>query len=210
MRQINLQWLIVVSMLLVGCSQTAPTQQTVAESTEPALPTVVVPQLFPAQQQQFEQAVVLIKQQDYASAEALLLPLSQQQPAFAGIWYNLAMCQWHSNELANAELSLNQALVANVQYLPAHNLLGILARQQGHFQQAERHWLSALEAGNDAQVHKNLGMLYELYLGQPLQAHYQYSQYFELTQDQQAKVWLALLEQELDSASTAEQGTDNE
>ena len=63
---------------------------------------------------------------------------------------------------------------------------------------AERHFQQALQADADfAFAHKNLAFLYELYLQLPLQAHYHYKQYQQLTQDPQADIWLALLEQEL-------------
>ena len=101
-------------------------------------------------------------------------------------------------KLLAAQGSLQQAVNASAGHSASHNLLGILARQQGNFRQAERHFQRALQAQPDyAIAHKNLAFLYELYLGEPLAAHYHYQQYYAMTQDEQAKVWLALLEQQL-------------
>lgn len=191
--------LAVAVLWLSGCSlPTAvpptpvlqPTEST-AEITQPALTAV--------QQQQFEQAKQQLNAGNFASASALLQPLAAQLPGLTGISYNLALSQWQGGDVSAAQQSLAQLLAASPQFSDGHNLSGILARQQGNFRQAERHFQRALQAdASYAAAHKNLAFLYELYLGEPLQAHYHYQQYYALTQDEQVKVWLALLEQELD------------
>lgn len=150
------------------------------------------------EQQQFQQAKALLQAEDYAAAVAVLQQLAKAVPAASGVGYNLALAQWHSGNIDGAQQSLLQVVGVAGHYTAAHNLLGVLARQQGNFRQAERHFQRALQAdASYAIAHKNLAFLYELYLGELLQAHYHYKQYYQLTADEQAKGWLVLLEQQL-------------
>lgn len=162
------------------------------------------PQLTPLLQQQFDAAIALLQAKNYPQALTAFALLAEQAPDAAGIWYNLALAQWHSNQAEAAQRSLQQAVAVAPQHSDSHNLLGILARQRGEMRAAERHFKQALAGGQPlAAAHKNLAFLYELYLGAALQAHYHYQQYYQLTQDEQAKLWLALLEQELDQQTGA-------
>ena len=183
---------------LAACSQ-------LPVNTAPVTPVVAAPQLSALQQQQFAEGKALLVAGQYSAAQNLFSALAAQQGSFAGIWYNLALSQWHGGDAAGAQSSLQQAVNASAGHSASHNLLGILARQQGNFRQAERHFQRALQAQPDyAIAHKNLAFLYELYLGEPLAAHYHYQQYYAMTQDEQAKVWLALLEQQLDQEAANE------
>ncbi|WP_215395591.1 tetratricopeptide repeat protein [Rheinheimera oceanensis] len=185
------------------CSLTACSQLPV--STPPAAPVVAAAQLSALQQQQFTEGKALLVAGQYSAAQTIFSALATQQGSFAGIWYNLALSQWHTGDAAGAQNSLQQAVKASATHSASHNLLGILARQQGNFRQAERHFQRALQAQPDyALAHKNLAFLYELYLGEPLAAHYHYQQYYAMTQDEQAKAWLALLEQQLEQEAANE------
>lgn len=162
--------------------------------------------LTDTERQQFNQAKALLAAQDYTAAAILLQQLAVTLPDAGGVGYNLALAQWHSGNIDAAQQSLLQVVGVAPAYSAAHNLLGVLARQQGNFRQAERHFQRALQADTGyAMAHKNLAFLYELYLGELLQAHYHYKQYYQLTQDEQAKGWLVLLEQQLPQEQQHEQ-----
>jgi lipoprotein NlpI len=193
-----------LALYLTACSQ-QPALQATAKAIAGAEPISAAVLLTEVQQQQFDLAKQQLGAGDAMAARQLLAPLRQELPGAAGIGYNLAVSQWQSGDVAGAEQTLTQVVSVAAHYSDAHNLLGVLARQQGNFNQAERHFQRALQMQADyAMAHKNLAFLYELYLGRPLQAHYHYKQYFALTADEQTKVWLALLEQQL----TQEQNND--
>ncbi|WP_019674982.1 tetratricopeptide repeat protein [Arsukibacterium perlucidum] len=155
------------------------------------------PTLPPGLQTRFQQAKQLIRNEDYQAALTLLVPLAQSVPDAAGIHYNLALCYWQLQLTEQARQQLTALVERQPDYIEATNLLGIIARQAGNFNQARRYWLDALERNNDfASAHKNLGFLYELYLAQPEQARYHYQQYQQLTADPMAEAWLSLLEQQ--------------
>ncbi|WP_214000362.1 tetratricopeptide repeat protein [Arsukibacterium sp.] len=176
--------------------QSADDGQAAGTDSTPA-PVLPKPLLQPAQQTQFQQATELMRNQDYQQALTLLQPLAQHLPQAAGIHYNLAMCYWQLQQPEQARQLLTALVEQQPDYLEASNLLGVMARQAGNFNQARRYWLDALERNNDfASAHKNLGFLYELYLAQPEQARYHYQQYQQLTADPMAEAWLSLLEQQ--------------
>lgn len=155
------------------------------------------PQLSTASQTTFEKAKQQLRAADYQAAISLLEPLAQVLPDAAGIQYNLALCYWHMQQNDQARAQLTNLLARQPDYVEAANLLGVIARQEGNFNQARRYWLDALALqSNFASAHKNLGFLYELYLAQPAQARYHYLQYQQLTADPMAEAWLSLLEQQ--------------
>lgn len=176
--------------------QSASDGQAAGTDSNPA-PVLPKPLLQPAQQTQFQQAAELMRNEDYQQALTLLQPLALRLPDAAGIHYNLAMCYWQLQQTEQAQQQLTALLERQPDYIEAANLLAIMARQAGNFNQARRYWLDALAQNNDfASAHKNLGFLYELYLAQPEQARYHYQQYQQLTADPMAEAWLSLLEQQ--------------
>ena len=209
---------LLLAMLLTACSQTAPVAPTAVEASAtdelateklaseklaaegaslPAQPAVVLPSLTDAEQVQFASAAALLRQGDFAGATEAFQRLQQQLPAAPGVAYNLALSQWRAGDADSAEQTLTTLPVLQ-QYAPALNLAGVLARQQGRFAKAEQYFSTALNADSQyAPAHKNLAFLYELYLGQLLQARYHYQQYEALSQDPAVAGWLALLEQQL-------------
>lgn len=209
---------LLLAMLLTACSQTAPVAPTAVDAaatqelaTEklaaegaplPPQQAAVVPSLTDVEQAQFASAAALLRQGDFVGASEAFQQLQQLLPAAPGVAYNLALSQWRAGDVDSAEQTLTTQ-PALQQYAPALNLAGVLARQQGHFAKAEQYFSAALNADSRyAPAHKNLAFLYELYLGQLLQARYHYQQYEALSQDPAVAGWLALLEQQLAQEQT--------
>jgi Tfp pilus assembly protein PilF len=197
-----------VLLLSTACSQIATPSKPLAQSSKPGVAPSTEPaqigseasfpkQLMAANQAHFSAAKHLMQQQSFSQAAVLLQNIINSEADFAGVWYNLAVCQWQLQQLSQAKHSLQQALVATPKHSASHNLLGILAREQGEFGQAEQHWLQAVAISDAAVAHKNLGILYELYLAQLTKAYWHYQRYFALSQDPQATLWLTLLERQL-------------
>ena len=225
--------LCLLLMLLTGCAQqpatvlqpaTAPQQpKPVTAQTMPAVDvaqaqldtveqaaTGVTLQLSQVLQQQFDAGKQQLRAQDYSQALVQFSALANAEPGFAGIWYNLALAQWHSDQTEAAQASLQQAVKVAPTHIDSHNLLGVLARQRGQLEQAKQHFQQALSVdATYAIAHKNLAFLYELYLGDPEQAYQHYQTYYQLTQDEQAKIWLALLQQELQLEPDTEESSND-
>lgn len=210
-----IKYLLTVSLMLclTGCvasvrppaqplpAQSAAKPDAEASDLSSAATALAVTELAPlpdAAQQAFAQAKQQLLVGKYPSAADAFAKLLQQHPAYAGIWYNLAIAQWKQLQTEQAQNSLQQLVKLAPSYPDGHNLLGVIARKQGELRRAERHFLQALQADPEyAMAHKNLAFLYELYLGLPGKAQYHYQRYFALTGDEQTQLWLALLEQKL-------------
>jgi Flp pilus assembly protein TadD len=189
---------VLTILVFTGCSQTSTPAVSKASVTAsmPAAPAAPVV-LSSAQLQQFEQAKGQLRRGEASAAVDSFSQLFAQLPQAPGVGYNLAVSQWQSGDVAAAQHTLQQVISVLPHYSDAHNLSGVLARQQGQFRLAERHFHAAVQAqASYSPGHKNLAILYELYLGDAKQAYFHYQQYYTLTQDEQAKAWLALLEQQ--------------
>lgn len=219
MRRISYSLMLLALMLNWSCSQIlqpAPTTAATSKQHNDGLinaasnsSETTKQQLTTEQQQQFMQAKQLMQQQKYQQALVPLQTIVAVTADFAGVWYNLALCQWQLQQTSQAEYSLQQALIAQPKFSASLNLLGILAREQGQFGQAEQYWLQAIQLSDAADSHKNLGILYELYLNQLAKAQTHYQHYYELSQDPQAKLWLALIERQLPISNNPEKIEDN-
>jgi tetratricopeptide (TPR) repeat protein len=163
-------------------------------------PVVPVPEVRGNTASDFETAVALMREGRYSDAEVLLVGITATQPELAGPWINLGQVYVALEQPEEARRAFEAAAAANPYNCTAHNELGLLSRQNGDFEAAERHYLNCLERvpGNDA-AHLNLGILYELYLGRLPEALANYRQYQALQSEENRRVkgWVMDLERRL-------------
>lgn len=153
-----------------------------------------------AAQQGINQARALFGQQQYAAAESTMQQVVAQWPKLSGAWLNLAKIQLKLEQVAAAEQSLQQAVAANENNVFAWNSLGVLLRDQGRFEEAREAYTNALTRWPDfAQAHRNLGILFDLYLHQPERAlhHYREAKALEEEEDRVLAGWIVDLERRL-------------
>lgn len=171
-----------------------------SDDTLPAVVDVPVPALKGNTASEFEMAVSFLQEGRYEEALALLRHITAEQPELAGPWINLGEVYVALDAPEEARQAFESAVAANPYNCTAHNELGLLSRQNGDFEAAERHYLNCLERvpGNDA-AHLNLGILYELYLGRLTEALASYRQYQALQpeEDRRVKGWVMDLERRL-------------
>jgi len=151
---------------------------------------------------EFEQAVALLQEDRYQEAEVLLLTITGEQPELAGPWINLGQVYVALGQPEEARRAFEAAVAANPYNCTAHNELGLLARVNGDFEAAERHYLNCIErVPDDRAAYLNLGILYELYLGRLPEALVSYRQYQSLgtEPDRQVEGWVVDLERRLGS-----------
>ncbi len=171
-----------------------------SEDTLPRSVDVPVPALKGNTESEFEMAVSFLQEDRFEEALALLRHITTEQPELAGPWINLGQVYVALEAPEEARQAFESAVAANPYNCTAHNELGLLSRQNGDFEAAERHYLNCLERvpGNDA-AHLNLGILYELYLGRLTEALTSYRQYQALQseEDRRVKGWVMDLERRL-------------
>jgi Tfp pilus assembly protein PilF len=141
----------------------------------------------------FERAVTMMQAGNYGNASSLLEKVIEREPGVAAPYINLAIACMHSGKPARAEESLQAAL----QLIPAHpvasNEYGLLLRKAGRFAEARAIYEKSLTTFPDySPVHKNLGILCDIYLKDQACAleHYEiYSR--DVPKDEQVKLWVA-------------------
>ena len=155
-------------------------------------------------QRLFHGALTAMKKQRYAQAEQLLLELTQVAPKLSTPWANLGMIYLAQDRGEEATGALSKAIEINPANCPAHNQMGILARQHGDFASAEASYLACLQrVPRFRDAYLNLGILYELYLGRLPEALDAYRQYQALLQepDHRIRGWVMDLERRLANQS---------
>ena len=146
--------------------------------------------------EKYKQALTLMTSKKWLKAEQLLDQVLDSQPELSGAYVNKALIAIQKKDLSRANKQLNEALAVNPLNPYAYEIKGRIARLNGHFEQAEKNYLKALDIWPEypeAQV--NLAILLELYRGRLLDAHKYYSSYLALqADDQQVQRWLAGVE----------------
>ncbi len=148
----------------------------------------------------FAEALAQMKQGDVKTAESSFKQLTTEYPDLSGPFLNLAIIYLADKQVEQAKNMLNRALSVNPSSQEAHNLLGVIAREQGQFQAASTHYLAAIQINQAyAPAHLNLGILYDLYMGQLDKALTEYKIYDNLTakKDKTVKRWIRDTERRL-------------
>ncbi|WP_179957530.1 tetratricopeptide repeat protein [Exilibacterium tricleocarpae] len=225
----RVNWLAaaLLSVTLAGCSQfgglgkPAPGQRPAAQApadetqgvagADPTLtpnPYLANPVDAPRQAQAlFGQALAALRAEQWQKAEVLLQELTVEHPTLSGPWLNLGIVYHHTERLPQAEEALNQAIAANGKNLDAYNQLAVIKRHQGDFAAAEKLYLQALDVWpQHAASHRNLGILYDLYLGQFDKAlgHFESYQQLQAQPDRQITGWIADLKRRLQNVAQVE------
>lgn len=158
------------------------------------------PAINNAAAQQFSNATRAMRNKQWAQAEALLQQIVAQHKNFSGAWLNLGLVYHAQKDNKRADQAFTQAISANHLNLDAYNQLAILQREQGRFNEAEINYRKALTVWPfHAESHKNIGILYDLYLGKNAEALAHFEAYRQLRGDNDKQVigWIADLQRRL-------------
>jgi len=171
---------LVLILALSACSvvPSTPPEAEHTQPTQPAKPVLDVPPLKVGTQGAYEQAVELLRNGDPDQALPVFERITQSQPELAGPWVNVGVIHLGAQRSGQARAAFEQALVANPDNCDALNQLGVMARREGRFEDAEAEYLHCL-ASQPLYAHArlNLAILYELYmgrLGEALAAYHDY------------------------------------
>lgn len=194
--------------LLVGCATggkvgTATLEQEQAMDEGPSVTRLAdgregfviteVPQLNESSRENFAQAVDFLNNQAYDEAIDLLTQVIEQSPGVTAPYIDIAIAYDQIGNPEEAEANLKIALELVPDHPVASNLYGLLCRKSGRFAEAREIYEKALGSFPEYYpLHKNLGILCDLYLNDPVSAleHYRiYSQ--AMPEDRQVKLWIA-------------------
>ncbi len=149
------------------------------------------------QKADFEAAMQAVGKEEYEKAAELLNKVVKADPENAIPSVNLALVYEKLGKLKLAEESLKLALSADPDNPVAENEYALLYRKTGRFAEARTLYEKALEKyPNFIVMHKNLGVLCDLYLKDYDCAIKHYTLYSAVKQDDKSvKIWIADLRQ---------------
>lgn len=156
-------------------------------------------------QQNFTDATRAMRNKQWAQAESLLQKVIAEDNKLSGAYLNLGLVYRAQKEDKRAEQAFNNALNANHTNLDAYNQLAILQRESGNFAEAEANYKKALSVWPfHPESHKNIAILYDLYMGKSAEALPHYEAYLQLiggneksAEYKQVTSWIADLQRRL-------------
>lgn len=198
----------VAAWVLMGCVTAAPVKPTPAAQATATAPSGAVarldkgrqgfaitenPHMSDAARKDFNRAVALLNAGDNSGAVAILETVVGQSPGVTAPYLNLGIAYKRINQPDKAEAQFKKALAL----VPGHPLIcneyGLLCREKGRFEEARKLYQQALDAFPEYYpVHRNLGILCDLYLNDLncALAHYELYRHAVL-EDKQVDLWIA-------------------
>ncbi|ABC29418.1 FOG: TPR repeat [Hahella chejuensis KCTC 2396] len=181
---------LTAALLLVGCAG-APARKDASADKSPA---------GEQTQMKYDQALTALNNNQVALAENLFKQVIADKPGLSAPYFNLGVIAEKQGDLPSAKTWYGQALDVNPKDARALNQLAVLAREEGDFENALAFYERALQAEpNEPVYHRNIAILYDMYLGDYVRAleHYQRCQELRSAPDEQVAMWIADLERRI-------------
>jgi tetratricopeptide (TPR) repeat protein len=184
---------IVTIAVLVGCSAPPPKQEAQPVAAKPVV--VVTPEV----RADFDAAMARMDAQDYPQGIELLGKVIAQIPNNPVPYINRGMAHTRMGNFKPAEDDLKRALELEPGNPVANNEYGLLYRKTGRFGEARKLYESLLaKYPYYPLVHKNLGILCDLYLRDYDCALREYESYSQATpEDKTIKIWITDVQRRL-------------
>ena len=193
MVQLGCAAVLFVVLLLSACGSTLTQKPNSAGQVDLNAKAVDVPA---SANGEYQAVLAAVDNKAWARAENLLIQMQSRYPQLSSIKAMLGWVYWQGGKVKEA-INYLEAVIQNPLYKPdAHNYLAIMYRVQGKFKKAEALYKQALQVWpEDPVLHKNLGILYDLYLIQLSEAlaHYQHALTLD-SSDKRLKGWVKDLE----------------
>jgi tetratricopeptide (TPR) repeat protein len=184
-----------MAVLLYGCAAEQPKKVEML----PGKPAEAIVVISPEIRADFDVAMTHIKAEEYDAGIEGLSKVIKAAPHTPVPIVNLALAYKKTGKLILAEDSLKQALSIDADNPVANNELALLYRKAGKFKEARQIYEKMLDSYPSFKlVHKNLGILCDLYLKDYECALKHYVSYSDVVQDDKTvRIWIADLQKRL-------------
>jgi Flp pilus assembly protein TadD len=198
-------WLSACATTEPPAPATAPPPAAAPAAAAAAPPPPTTGDIAPATQRAFDAARRALAAGRLEEAERGFLALTRTQPALGGPHANLGVIYRQTDRLPQAVAAFERAIELSPRQPAFHNQLGITQRQAGRFALARAAYEQALEVDpNYAPAVLNLGILFDLYLGERERALPLYERYATLVPgDEPVRRWIADLKNRVRAAATS-------
>jgi len=144
---------------------------------------------------EFSRALTLMRGGDPTQAILEMQVLTQSYPDLPGPYANLGVLHRNANQLPESEAALAKATERAAWDAQTWTEYGLTLRQAGKFTEARTAYETAIKVNPSyAPAHRNLGVLLDLFLDDPLTAQTELETYKQLTgEDKPVSGWLAEL-----------------
>ncbi|HEU4781345.1 MAG TPA: tetratricopeptide repeat protein, partial [Steroidobacteraceae bacterium] len=161
----------------------------------PALPAYNIPKPPARANAEYTRALSLMRGNDPTQAILEMQVLTQSYPDLAGPYANLGVLHRNANQLPESEAALAKATERAPWDAQTWTEYGLTLRQAGKFAEARTAYDKAIKVNPSyAAAHRNLGVLLDLYLEDPMTAQSEFETYKQLTgEDKPVTGWLAEL-----------------
>jgi tetratricopeptide (TPR) repeat protein len=161
----------------------------------PAAPAYNIPKPPARANAEFTRALTMMRGGDATQGILEMQVLTQSYPDLSGPYANLGILHRNANQLAESEAALAKATERAPWDAQTWSEYGITLRQAGKFPEARAAYDHAIEANPSyAPAHRNLGVLLDLFLDDPMTAQTELETYKTLTgEDKPVSGWLAEL-----------------
>jgi tetratricopeptide (TPR) repeat protein len=167
-----------------------------AATPAPAVPAgPVIPKAPARANSEYARALQLMRGGDSTQAILDFQVMTQSYPDLSGPYANLGILYRNANQLAEAEAAFAKATERASWDAATWNEYGLTLRQAGKFPEARAAYEKATAANPSyAPAHRNLGVLLDLYLDDPISAQAELETYKTLTgEDKTVNGWIAEL-----------------
>lgn len=179
--------LLVISFLF-GCASTTTIRTSVSANVKSEV--IEVPSRAATD---FKAAIEFMNQNKMDLAKAAFEKMTLDYPQLAGPYANLGVIYSADKDWENAQENLEKAHAKNKHNVKVLNQLGYVYRQQGEFKKAKVSYEKAIKVHPEyAATYLNLGVLYDIYMGNLQKASQQYQKYQSLqkTADRRVAGWI--------------------
>jgi Tfp pilus assembly protein PilF len=181
--------------LLYGCAAEQPKKMEIQPAKSAGAEVVISPET----RADFDAAMTHLKAEEYDAGIKMLSSVVKAAPHSPVASVNLALAYQKTGKPAQAEVSLKQALSIDADNPVANNELALLYRKTGKIKEARQIYEKMLDKyPNYKLVHKNLGILCDLYMRDYECALKHYVFYSDVVQDDKTvKIWIADVQKRL-------------